>query len=279
VADFILDLSGVTICTSEGTWIDSRQSGNTKWTIGIIRGASIGHESADPYITDDRGTFFDGINDFLTVRDLVIHHTFTMTFWMNPESSGTLYSSAMVNDKGHEQYWALQLEGKRFKFVDTSNSFEVLGKETYNRGVWQHLAFTSRWEEDMRKTFISLYNDGKPTERKILDFIIVDFRDSNDRRWLLDDSNESYNRHLIGATEFREQLKDLYTGFIYQWTYSNHEVTNYGSQIRTRCDGDCDICPNVGCLGECPSMKYPNEAKCIACPAFCTKGCQSNGQC
>jgi hypothetical protein len=32
--------------------------------------------------------------------------------------------------------WALQLEGKRFKFVDTNNNYEALCKESFEREEW-----------------------------------------------------------------------------------------------------------------------------------------------
>jgi hypothetical protein len=87
---------------SDGTWLDSRRSADANWSVSVIKGATVGYESADPYLVDDRGVYFDGINDFLTIHDLIVHHTFAMTFWMKPESSGTLYSSSMVGDHAHE---------------------------------------------------------------------------------------------------------------------------------------------------------------------------------
>jgi hypothetical protein len=66
----------------------------TTWTVAVYQGADEGYESADPYLTDDRGLYFDGINDFATVRGLLIHDNFTISMWINPESSGTLYSSS-----------------------------------------------------------------------------------------------------------------------------------------------------------------------------------------
>jgi len=147
-------------------------------------------------------------------------------------------------------------------------------------GDWNHLGFTASWTEQERKTYISIYRDGKAKERKSLDFIIIDHRDSSSKnRWLLDDNDELYNRHLIGVTEFREVRHSLYQGFIYEWSYLNYEVKNYALQVSHSCSG-CSVCPPAaGCLGSCPSGKYPVDDKCHNCPAFCPRGCYSDGTC
>lgn len=229
VADFIFDCNGTTMMTSDQAWHDTRSIDGNKISVTLFRGSGSHYETSEPYLVDDRGLFFDGINDFMTVKGLIVHHTFAMTFWMNPSTSGTLYSSATINDDKFEQFWAIRLEGKRVNFVDATNNFDVLSKEIFYLSEWQHMGFTAKWEEAERKTYISIYRDGKPRERKSFDFIITDYRDKDDRRNLYDDNDDLYNRHLIGATEFRERTKNMYTGFIYQWTYSNHEVTNYSS--------------------------------------------------
>lgn len=102
VADFIFDCSGTTMMTSDQSWHDTRSIDGTKWTVTLFKGSGGHYETAEPYLVDDRGLLFDGINDYMTVKGLIVHHTFAMTFWMNPTTSGTLYSSSAINDDKFE---------------------------------------------------------------------------------------------------------------------------------------------------------------------------------
>jgi hypothetical protein len=56
-------------------------------------------DKTDPYITDDRGLWFDGKYTFLTIENLALHHSCTVELWIKAHcSDGTLFSGSRVND-------------------------------------------------------------------------------------------------------------------------------------------------------------------------------------
>jgi hypothetical protein len=60
-----------------------------------------------------RGLYFDGTEDFVQFKSLVLPHTFTLEFWIKPsEIKGTLFSmtqTASNQQAGDEDYFAIYL--------------------------------------------------------------------------------------------------------------------------------------------------------------------------
>jgi len=77
----------------------------------------------DPYAFDDRGLYFDGKYDYLTVKMLTLHNTFTLSAWIKPHGSGSLYSSVRNygGDIEHSFNWGIS--ERRLEFEDKSHHY------------------------------------------------------------------------------------------------------------------------------------------------------------
>lgn len=94
------------------------------WMVKFFGGASeLSIQKDDPYAFDDRGLYFDGKYDYLTVKMLTLHHTFTLSTWVKPHGSGSLYSSVR-NYGGDVEYsfnWGIC--DRRLEFEDKSHHY------------------------------------------------------------------------------------------------------------------------------------------------------------
>lgn len=67
-------------------------SGEANGTMTITGGAlESKHEATDPFISD-RGAFFNGRTDFMTIEGMTLADTFYLGMWIRPLGSGTLFS-------------------------------------------------------------------------------------------------------------------------------------------------------------------------------------------
>lgn len=52
----------------------------------------------DPYLTLERGVFFDGHSSYMTIEDLHLPFEFFMWSWIRPLKSGAIYSASDSSD-------------------------------------------------------------------------------------------------------------------------------------------------------------------------------------
>jgi len=93
VAEFTFDLQSLTKWTYKGHRYNPEPN---SWDVVVYGGYSADTlDKTDPYITDDRGLWFDGKYTFLTLERLVLHHSTTLEMWIKAHcSDGTLFSSS-----------------------------------------------------------------------------------------------------------------------------------------------------------------------------------------
>ena len=79
----------------DGIWIDSNSSFVASgefytWEMTAMGGNSREFDEKDMYAHDDRGVYFNGFNKFMTIEDIMLSSTFTISTWVKPQSVGTI---------------------------------------------------------------------------------------------------------------------------------------------------------------------------------------------
>lgn len=139
--------------SSNSSWIyegtGSFASGTNDWMVKLFGGA---HEikpapfDFDPYLTDDRGLWFDGKSNYMTSQMLSLHHTFTINTWIRPYGSGAIFSSSKNFDAEWNKSLHWGITENRMEFEDRDNYFYFkTERESVDRYIWQNLAITSEW--------------------------------------------------------------------------------------------------------------------------------------
>jgi hypothetical protein len=105
---------------STNEWADTTHS----WTVTAFGGLDIAvREVEDPFLTSDRGLWFDGRYNYMTIEGLTLSHTWAFETWVNPITPGTLFSTAMVYDHQVEVLAHVGFTGDRIEFEDKRNHF------------------------------------------------------------------------------------------------------------------------------------------------------------
>ena len=82
-----------------GNYEDEENGVPVTWETKIFGGAKEASiDGDDPYIMDTRGLWFDGMHQFLTVKNLLINHSFKISSWVKPHGHGTIFSTTNVNE-------------------------------------------------------------------------------------------------------------------------------------------------------------------------------------
>ena len=101
------------------------------------------YSTQDPYLSDDRGLYFDGKNDFVTLEGLMLNNNFTFAMWVKPHGDGTLFATADKNGPG---YYSFGISGYRMKFTDGFHDDTwVTDVEPVDLFLWQNLSLTFTW--------------------------------------------------------------------------------------------------------------------------------------
>jgi hypothetical protein len=222
-------------------------------------------KDSDPFVVDDRGWLFDGINDYASLEGLVLNTSYTYSFWVKPHGDGTLVTSASKNGSG---FYAFGVSGFRTRYEDSFNGIVWnAGAGLVENFVWQNLALAADWTGV--QTDLKVYKNGY-------------FVDGMTTRLVTIDRPDFDHHHIVGANERDGALFDFYSGFIYSLRVSNRGVENFNDVVYEGidCGVECDFCPGSGkCLGQCSSNQFWNGQKCVRCPSWCNLGCQSDGTC
>ena len=223
-------------------------------------------EKTDPFLTEDRGLWFDGKLQYLTIRGFTMHHSSTIDFWLKPHGYGTVFSAARVDDEGCDLGYELSIEGGKARFSDKTNSFDIDSEGNLNFYEWMHLALTLDWNNSEGSTAVSMFMNNVSIVSSTISVMVLDVPDGT-------------ARHLLGAGERYSAICDNYRGFMWSFTAHNFPLTSFSSMVSTTCYG-CTACPtSTDCLGDCNWNQYYDGEKCKRCPIWCYDGCKSNGKC
>ncbi|MEE4247710.1 MAG: hypothetical protein V2I33_20090 [Kangiellaceae bacterium] len=100
----------------------------------------------DPYLIEERGLWFDGNRQFLTIKSLVINHDFTMSMWIKPHGSGAIFSSSDEMEKTYKFNRSLHLSVQAYSFEwadNYHNDYQHFGSVSLYE--WQHIALSAKW--------------------------------------------------------------------------------------------------------------------------------------
>jgi len=259
----------------QGTSDCSPYSAN--WTIDLWGGAERDKcQKDDPYPTDDRGLWFDGKMEYLTLQGLVLHHTSTVSLWVKPHGYGTLFSSSRRDDPDYAQTQIrFGICENKLEFDDTyrpeAHFYSSLSVEFY---YWQHTAFTIKWDQASLSTLATMFIDNTNVGSKHYQGITQDMPDE-------------LSLHTIGTLESDGELMNYYRGFIWSFCSYNFDVCDFSitgvKELAMHCYG-CDICPyyegdDTECLGICNWNHFFDGYRCSRCPIWCYDGCLSDGSC
>ena len=85
--------------------------------------------SADgPFQVFDRGIWFDGVDDFLSVADFTLNHSFTINIWLRPFTAFDVYSSSTLS---------ITSQGTTYLLVSDAN---LEGTAAIPFEIWHHLS-------------------------------------------------------------------------------------------------------------------------------------------
>jgi hypothetical protein len=139
----------------EGDYID--------WEVYMFGGSNkMSVLDDDPIVVDDRGLWFDGQNSFCTIIGLVLHHTFSISVWVMPHGSGTIFNAfSPVKDSfdiERSMYWSISEYSMEWAdtFHHSYTSFNAVS--LYE---WQHSSISLIWEQESGQTSIIFTKNGK----------------------------------------------------------------------------------------------------------------------
>lgn len=114
-------------------------SGDHPWEVILYGGANETKIATDydPYLTDDRGLYFDGKGNYLTAKMLTLHHTFTINTWIRPYGNGAIFSSSKNFDSAWNKSIHWGITENRMEFEDRDHYFYFkTERESVERYIW-----------------------------------------------------------------------------------------------------------------------------------------------
>lgn len=98
---------------------------------------------SDPYLSDDRGLFFDGKNDYVTVTGLMLNTSYTISMWVKPHGDGTLFTSS---SRTSGDFYSFGLAANRAKYQDSYNDYTWVTTGEFVEDLdWQMIALSVAW--------------------------------------------------------------------------------------------------------------------------------------
>lgn len=71
----------------------------SSWTVTAYGGNNANSITAnDPFLTSERGMYYDGHSSYMTVTGLTLPFNYYMYAWIRPLKSGTIYSGSDPSD-------------------------------------------------------------------------------------------------------------------------------------------------------------------------------------
>lgn len=190
---------------------------------------------------------------------------------MKPHGDGTLFSNNAYD--GSDSYF-VSVMGQRVTVEQTSCKYKFAPSlDIITTFVWQLLSVTAEYNESTDHTEFSIYRDD--------DLKITSNEPVNLGHAILDRPGWETNK-LIGGYLHHDNLRGMYTGYIFQYRVTSSAVTDYSDLVtgEANCENGLAQCPADGFpLGICNWNSYWNGLKCARCPSWCNRGCQSDSSC
>ena len=266
------------------------------YDITIVNGSDPdGPDSSDPIPIYLRGLYFDGVDDYLTINNLVLSSDFTLTMWIRANGGTTLFSISRASyrfetdedimmfgvgqstDPGESNTDPTFLVFSFTPITETPTIHFTDPNQAYAYLQWSFISMRAEWDNELRITNVRMGSDGFPRGDITFDDVIQD--------------NISHI-HMIGA-EFNTQnglpvLANLYNGFIFEFCIYSAGFDIFEDLIadNSLCPiGDrCLVCPYVAdtatvCLIDCEWDEFLNDdGFCTDCIG-CDNGCLSAASC
>ena len=234
-------------------------------------------DSADPVPIYLRGLWFDGVDDFLTLTDVIIHHTSTILLWIRPAAPGVLFSinSNNISQVGSEYFIILITSELALSntYLNPDGATSPVVTETAEGIValndWQLVFHTNLWEKDDNQSTIAISRNNQTSATVSYDKPFLDSKEYN---------------HYIGVEEVVPQANNLvktghYSGFIYEFCLytTNEQLIPIGDPCG---ENECQFCPVGVCLIDCERDQFLEDGVCLDCDPSCApNGCVRDENC
>ena len=272
VVDFVFDLQNKDVINREWSY-DGKYVSHGKdvsWSVKMYGGEESAEiEEYDPYIIEDRGLWFDGQQQYNTIKNLTLSHDFTISSWIKPHGTGAIFSSSDLMEKSYKFNRSLYLSAmaSSYEWTDSYHNSNLDFAEVHLY-EWQHISLMIGWDQNSQQSKVSFGLNGV-REETTTNHVTLDFPENN---------------HVMGAMVKDDLRTSFYKGFIYSFRVYQGLVkdSTFAHEIKENCS-PCEFCPaNLGqCLGVCNwNYRWNQEAKkCVRCPYWCDKGCKNDGTC
>ena len=261
----------ITLVNTNGTVFDSA-SGNYV-AAGESNRFYPNYDYNDPYLTLDRGYYFNGFSSIIVFNNLqlLLAPEFTFEIWFMPNCyNGILFSKQSSFELGPLVIFEIS-DGQmvvRLNQVPFGVSDFLLGLFTVTN-EWNYFKFSIKSLENVNFEFISTLNN------------LTRLYSNTNKTYLSDSMDSSYA--IIGAEAVLSRSRSLlsyssfFQGFIYQI-----QMYNIAIEINSNvdCNEACDSClPSHECLPSCEISEYWLEgtfSNCSKCSTDCEFGCKDN---
>ena len=259
-------------------YVDYSDWDETFWSFEIRSGGlEDGYDRHDFFHLPSRGSWFDGRYNYIEQSGMM-PPTYTMSYWLKPYNSGTLFSNSATYDEHAQQVIYIGIRNQRIEFEYSYGG--VFGFKQNNVETGRNLKFYSSTDSDVvtlkawQQLAVSFTAEGTGTD--IVYWVNHEKVDIDNFHGYLvhyDNGNDTFpSRYLFAAQERDDRLTNMYRGFIY-----SIDTYNYTPEWPQDCD--CISCPAAYCLGACEWNEFQTEAGCQRCPDHCREGCWDDGTC
>ena len=234
-----------------------------------VRGGAFGLNTTDdahPKPVYERGMWFE--MSYADLSHLVLSHTFTLQFWLNIATHGTIFSVSRDHYMmlGDEDFITVNVLGSNFQFMYTKGTqretdFYVKGAQ---KNVWLLLSLSVSWIDKNSNLEVYINNNLAGTDlfkKPILDTPIYS--------------------HILGAElDFHKDKVNYFKGFMY-WLSYDIRARNIDQKINYDCgEGYANNSPGRKCLIACHFEEYlDSNGECQSCDRSCDSGCIRGSDC
>lgn len=114
--------------------------------LNITGGSSLVEEGSDPMSIFKRGLWFGG-DDYLTMQNLTLNHSFTLNIWVRIEDDGTLFSITPSEiDTKHVGFLTVRSVDDGNLSIELQDGTKYTSLGVYNYRTWVNLGMTLLWE-------------------------------------------------------------------------------------------------------------------------------------
>ena len=229
------------------------------------------YEENDPYATDGRGYYFNGISSIMRLPEfeysapsLILGPEFSIELWMMPmQAYGTIISKQMTST--YQSLFQLSLSSSSLVFTMRTPFYNTIATYIIKNiplGSWLYLGLSMKFSGPGYFDLYYCYN--------------YDNKDIGPGTSYLADMASGFTM-TIGAQKYsEEEYTDYFNGFVYQIHIYSIGIS-YSDLDYFSCVGNCSVCSFEGmCFSRCPIDSFGAE-NCTLCEDNCTFGCRSLG--